>query len=574
MYTNKQHAPDMKNLVIAVVLSTAMLLGWQYLVEEPKRKLALQQEMIQKEKAKTEAINAAMAPVPSAAPSRDERIAASKRVAIKTNSLHGSINLTGFRLDDMTLAKYKETIDPDAREVVLLSPAGDEAAYFAEFGWLPGSKDVKVPESSTVWQSNQSQLTDDKPFEAKWDNGAGLQFKQQVAMVDDYLFNVQQVVTNHGDKPVTLYPYGLISRTHKDDQKKSYVVHEGPLGVFNQELTDVTYKSLREDGKQSFEKAKGWLGITDKYWLTAIIPAQKDEFTANMNYFKGDKDKYQADYRAQAITIAPGETVSVSSHLFAGAKEVAMLDRYGQKLDIALFDRAVDFGWLYLLTKPIFMLLTGFHQLIGNFGLAILMLTVTIKLLLFPLANKSYRSMNQMKLLMPRITEIRERYKDDKLKMNQEIMEFYKREKVNPAAGCLPLLIQLPVFFALYRVLFVTIEMRQAPFYGWIHDLSAPDPTNLFTLFGLLDWTPPSMMHLGVWPIVMCLSMVVQQQMNPKPTDPTQAVMMKWMPVFFLVMFGNMPAGLIIYWAWNNSLSILQQWVITRSTSRAKPSRK
>lgn len=562
----KPHAPEMKNLILAVVLSTTVLLGWQYLVEEPKRKVAIERAQIQKAKAKEEAEKAAALGIPpKVEPSREDRIAGSKRVSINTEAVQGSVNLTGFRIDDLTLAKYKESLEVDAHGVVLLSPAGDASAYFAEFGWLAGTQGVKVPTVNTVWQSDQSQLSSDKPLVAHWDNGEGLRFEQQLKAEDTYLFQVEQKVTNRSDKPVTLYPYGLISRTYKDDKTKYYLVHEGPLGVYNQELVDVTYETLRKDGKQTFTNTKGWFGVTDKYWLTAIVPSQKDEFSASVNHFSGDgKDKYQTDYRGAAITLAPGETAAVTSHFFAGAKEVSLLDYYGEKLGILLFDRSVDFGSLYFLTKPIFLMLTGFHQLLGNFGLAILMLTVTIKLLLFPLANKSYRSMNQIKLLMPRITEIRERSGDDKIRMNQEIMDLYKREKVNPASGCLPLLIQLPVFFALYKVLFVTIEMRQASFYGWIKDLSVADPTNVFNLFGLIDWAPPAMFHIGAWPLIMCATMVIQQRLSPAPNDPVQAAMMKWMPVFFLVMFSSMPAGLIIYWAWNNTLSILQQWVITR----------
>jgi len=571
----KPHAPEMKNLILAVVLSTTVLLGWQYLVEEPKRKVAIERAQIQQAKAKEEAAKAAALGVsPTVASSRDDRIAASKRVSILTDAVQGSVNLTGMRMDDITLAKHKESLEANAHGVVLLSPAGDKAAYFAEFGWLAGSQDVKVPTVTTVWQSEQTQLSSDKPLTAHWDNGEGLRFEQQLKVEDQYLFQVEQRVTNRSDKPVTLYPYGLISRSYKDDKKHTYLVHEGPLGVYNQELVDVSYEQLRKDGKQTFANTKGWFGVTDKYWLTAIIPSQQEDFTANVSYFGAeDKDKYQTDYRGKAITLAPGETAAVTSHFFAGAKEVSLLDYYGEKLGIQLFDRAVDFGSLYFLTKPIFLMLTGFNQLLGNFGLAILMLTVTIKLLLFPLANKSYRSMNQMKLLMPRITEIRERCGDDKMRMNQEIMEMYKREKVNPASGCLPLLIQLPVFFSLYKVLFVTIEMRQASFYGWIKDLSVADPTNVFNLFGLIDWAPPAMFHIGVWPLIMCATMVIQQRLNPKPTDPVQAAMMKWMPLFFLVMFSSMPAGLIIYWAWNNTLSILQQWVITRGAGTPKSAR-
>lgn len=307
------------------------------------------------------------------------------------------------------------------------------------------------------------------------------------------------------------------------------------------------------------------MGITDKYWLAALIPQQNSPVSSGMNHFNRDgDDKYQVDFRGEAITIQPGETASVTNHFFAGAKKVGLLDKYGEELGLPLFDRAVDFGMLYFLTKPIFQALVWLHDLLGNFGLAIMALTVCIKVVLFPLANKSYVAMSQLKLLMPKITEIRERFPDDKMKMNQEIMELYKREKVNPASGCLPLLLQLPIFFALYKVLYVTIEMRHAPFYGWIQDLSAKDPTNIFTLFGVIPWDPPSMLHIGAWPIIMCITMIIQQRVNPKPNDPTQAAVMQWLPYIFLFMFAGFPAGLVIYWAWNNALSVAQQQFITR----------
>lgn len=565
----KPHTPDMKNLIAAVVLSTAILMGWQFFVEEPKRQEALERaKAMQETSADTELPDMAQAAervMTKAAPTRQERIAEHKRVRINTDSVHGSINLTGFRIDDVTLADYKETMDADSPEVVLLSPAGGKNTYFAEFGWLPGRQGVQTPNADTVWQTSQTSLSVDKPMTATWNNRAGLAFEQRMAAKGEFLFEIEQRVTNNSRETVVLYPYGLISRTYADEKQKFFILHEGPLGVMNQELNEVSYEDLRDDGKQGFKQVDGWMGITDKYWLTALIPSQSAKFNVNMSHFnREDKDKYQTDYLGAAVTVAPGETASVSSHFFAGAKKVALLDRYGEMLGVPLFDRAVDFGMLYFLTKPIFHALTYFYHLLENFGLAIMLLTVAIKALLFPLANKSYRSMSQLKILMPKINEIRERYADDKLKMNQEIMEFYKREKVNPASGCLPMLVQIPIFFALYKVLFVTIEMRQAPFYGWIKDLSIADPTNVFSLFGLVPWDPPGIMHIGVLPLVMCATMILQQKLNPKPTDPMQAKVMAWLPFIFLFLFASFPAGLVLYWAWNNSLSIIQQWVITR----------
>ena len=570
--------PEMRNLMLAIVLSTAVLLGWQFFIEQPKRDAAIKQAQ-EMQKAKAQQGDVVLPTVPAEhksdsapirkLPSRSARLESSERIRLDTGALHGSINRQGLRLDDLTLANYRQTIEPDSKDVVLLSPAGGVDSYLMEFGWLPASGDAKTPTAKTEWDVDQKKLTAGETLKAKWDNGEGLKFEQSIEAKDTYLFAIEQRVTNSTDKPVTLYPYGLISRTYADTQKHYYILHEGPIGVMDQTLTEIGYETLREEGKQTLSGKDGWIGITDKYWLSAMIPAKGRAFTSTVSYVQRDgQDRYQVDYRSDAVVIQPGETASISQHVFAGAKEVTLLDRYAAELSIPLFDRAVDFGMLYFLTKPIFHALNYFFGLLGNFGLAIMLLTVCIKLMLFPLANKSYAAMSQLKLLMPKITEIKERFNDDKIKMNQEIMELYKREKVNPASGCLPMLLQIPVFFALYKVLFVTIEMRHAPFYGWVQDLSAPDPTTLFNLFGLIDWTPPHFLMIGAWPLIMCLTMVIQQRLNPKPTDPAQAMVMQWLPYLFLFLFASFPAGLVIYWAWNNSLSILQQWVITRRFSR------
>ncbi|MCI5049285.1 MAG: membrane protein insertase YidC [Rickettsiales bacterium] len=571
MHQGQQNAPDIRNLILAVVLSTLILLGWQWWVEEPKRQAAMEQAAQEQPVSETvlpdttaEALG--LADASAMGESRESRIASSARVTIDSPRLHGSINLQGMRIDDVTLANYRESVEEDSDEVVLLSPANGKDAYFAEFGWLP-SGDVKTPTSKTNWKSTSSSLTPDTPLQANWTNGQGVRFEKTVSLDKNYMFSVRQKIENNSGKAITVFPYGLISRSYEDTGDHYYILHEGPLGVFNQQLEELGYEDLRDDEKASYQSKDGWLGITDKYWLSAIVPSGQDGFKANFQYFtRNGADKYQTDYLGQAITIQPGESKSVTNYFFAGAKEVSLLDHYAQNLEIPLFDRAVDFGMLYFLTKPIFHALDYFHNLLGNFGLAIMLLTVCIKIVLFPLANKSYRSMSQMKVHMPKIQEIRERYADDRVRMNQEMMEFYKREKVNPASGCLPMLLQIPIFFALYKVLFVTIEMRHAPFYGWIEDLSASDPTNIFTLFGLVPWEAPQLFHIGAWPLIMCVTMILQQRLNPKPTDPMQAAIMNWLPFIFLVFFAGFPAGLVIYWAWNNLLSITQQWVITRET--------
>lgn len=556
MHSTNPGAPDIKNLLFALLFATVVMMGWQYFYEAPrqaeKQKQAQEAAFVKAEKNK-EKLNAELVAEHKSA------AAAGPRITIESDRLHGSIALAGARIDTLTLAKYYETLDKNSPEVSLLRPSYEKEAYFVETGVLADAG-VRVPNASTVWQADRTTLTPSTPVTLSWNNGAGLTFEKIIALDNRYMFTINTQVKNATGAPVKLYPYGLISRNYEDVSKHTYIMHEGPLGVANGVLSDVTYKELREDGASKYENATGWIGMTDKYWLTALIPAADMKFDAQFKHLKRrDADAYQVDLRGDAVEVAPGATAGFDMRLFAGAKEVKLLDKYRTEYDIPLFDRAVDFGSLYFLTKPIFLALNFFHGLLGNFGLAILLLTVCIKLILFPLANKSYTSMSQMKLLVPQMNELKDRYADDKMKMNQAVMELYKKEGVNPMSGCLPILIQIPIFFSLYKVLFVTIEMRHAPFYGWIHDLSAPDPTNLFTLFGLIPWSTPSWLHLGVLPIIMCLTMVAQQKLNPKPTDPVQAAVISYMPYIFLFLFAGFPAGLVIYWAWNNLLSIAQQ---------------
>lgn len=556
MQTQNSGSPDFKNLLLALLLATVIMAGWQYFYERPRlAALKVEQEAKAEQLAKSKPAEVETAKTVS--------VPQGPRLPIVSKRLHGSIGLTGGRIDTLTLANYRETQEKDSPEVALLKPSSDAQAYFTEIGVLAGDKAQRVPDAHTTWQANGETLTPETPVTLTWNNGAGLLFKKTVALDKNYMFTVNYAVENHTGKPVTLYPYGLISRNYDDVAKHYRIMHEGPLGVTNGVLTDTTYKELREEGPQKFDNATaGWIGMTDKYWLTALIPADMP-FDAKFKHVKRhDKDAYQADLRGKEMNVPAGETGQFTMRLFTGAKEVRLLDHYRTEYDIPLFDRAVDFGSLYFLTKPIFRLLDFFHKLVGNFGVAILLLTCCIKLVLFPLANKSYRSMSHMKLVMPQMTEIKERYADDKMKMNQAVMELYKREGVNPMSGCLPLLVQIPIFFSLYRVLFVTIEMRHAPFFGWIHDLSAPDPTNIFTLFGLVPWDAPAFLHLGIWPIIMCATMVLQQKLNPKPQDEVQAAVITYMPYIFLFMFARFPAGLVIYWAWNNTLSITQQYYI------------
>ena len=551
--------PDTKNLMFAILAATAIMFSWQYFYERP-RMAALQAQ--QKMEMAKKAVDAPAAPKAAVADSALDATDGAPRIRITTPSLHGSISLVGARFDDLTLAQYHEQRDKTSPEVKMFTRASAADAYFIELGML-ANDGVAMPNAATRWQSSDSELTVEKPITLTWNNGAGLTFTRKISVDEHFMFTITDSVKNNGSAAVKLYPYGLVSRNYADISKHTIMMHEGPLGVMNEVLQDVAYKTLRDDGPQKFEATKGWLGIADQYWLAAVIPESSAVFDAQYKQFKrGDIDAYQADMRGLPMDVPVGQDATHTVRVFAGAKVMKHLDAYRLRYNIPLFDRAVDFGTLYFIARPIFSLLSFFQGLVGNFGVAILLLTCVIKGLLFPLASKSMTAMARMKQLTPKMTEIRERYKDDKMKMNQEVMAMYKREKVNPAAGCLPILLQIPVFFALYRVLFVTIEMRHAPFFGWIQDLSAIDPTNIFTLFGLIPWNTPSFLHLCVWPIVMCITMVIQQRLNPKPADPIQAAMMNYMPYIFLFMFASFPAGLVIYWAWNNVLTILQQLYI------------
>ena len=550
--------PEIRNLVLALVLATLTMLAWEHFYVKPHVQAQPPAAQAMPLKTATPAV-AAPAPTP---------VDHAPKIAITTPRLHGYISLRGGRFDDLTLAQYHETIAKDSPEVRLLAPASSEMPYFIETGFL-GEK-IRTPDSTTLWQADSTQLTQDHPVTLTWNNGQGLTFIRKIALDDAYMFTITTTVKNNGGSPITLYPYGLIARAYDDVQKHVYFMHEGPLGAFSNVLEDTSYKKLREDGPQKFDQSTGgWIGITDKYWLTAIIPDQASTFDANFSHHdpEAGHDRYQADLRLNPVTVPANSQTENTLRVFAGAKEVKLLDAYRTQFNIPLFDRAVDFGSLYFLTKPIFHVLSYFYGIVGNFGIAILLLVISIKILLFPLANKSMTSMAQMKLLQPKMAAIKERHGADKIKLNQEIMNLYKAEKVNPMGGCLPLLVQIPIFFALYRVLYTTLEMRHAPFFGWIHDLSAPDPTSVVNLFGLLPIDVshlPHQLHIGVWPLIMCATMVIQQRLNPKPADETQAVMMKLMPYFFLFMFSNVAVGLVIYWAWNNSLTILQQLYINR----------
>lgn len=550
------------NLVAAILLSVGIMVGWQYFYEHPR---AAATQAAQKERAIQVAAVKEQAAKPIILP-RSEAVIEAKRVKILNDNLRGSISLTGARFDDLILSKYKKTLAKNSDEVELLSPSSSKDAYFAELGWHSSSADTPLPNANTIWQTNKEELKPGSDVTLTWTNQEEVQFVLNIALDDNYMFTIKQSVINGSAKPINLQPYGLINRNYRETEKAMQILHQGPIGAIGGELKDITFEDLKEKKRESLQASKvDWLGITDKYWLTAFVPDQSLNYTTNFSYaLKNAKDKFQVDFVAEPTTIDAGDQTTLTHHLFAGAKKVDLLDKYEDQYNIKLFDRAIDFGIFYIITKPVFNAMNFFYRYCGNFGISILIVTVLIKLAMFGLANKSYRSMKKMKSLQPEVDRIKALYADDKTKFNQEIMELYKREKVNPVSGCLPLLVQIPVFFSIYKVLYVTIEMRQAPFFGWIKDLSAPDPTTVFNLFGLLPFAPPSFLMLGVWPLLMAGTMYLQQRMSPAPADPVQAQVMKFMPLMFLFMFGGFPAGLLIYWTWNNILSIVQQHFVNR----------
>jgi len=594
---------DNRNTIFAVVLSGLVLIGWQYFynlpqLEKQRAQSQAQSELVKPTQQAAPAGNTPGTASPSSAPaaspatsttaapaaiSRDEALAAGPRIKIDTPRLTGSIALKGARVDDLSLVQFRETVDPKSPPIVLFAPSGTASPYYAEFGWVPSAgSTVRLPDQNTVWQQEGSgNLTPATPVTLKYDNGDGLTFRRTIAIDDKYLFSVKDDVTNVGNAPVTLYPYALISRHGTPQVSGYYILHEGLIGYLgDQGLQEYSYKKIDDAKAVNFKVTDGWLGITDKYWAAALLPDTNAELQARYSSnLVGAVHTYQTDYLQTAQTIAIGSTGSANARLFAGAKEagvvginfpLAGLGGYNKQLGLNHFDLLIDWGWFYFITKPMFLALDFFYHLVGNFGIAILLVTVLVKLLFFPLANKSYASMAKMKSVQPQLAALKERYPDDRVKQQQEMMEIYKKEKINPVAGCLPVALQIPVFFSLYKVLFVTIEMRHAPFYGWIKDLSAPDPTNLFTLFGLLHYDPTQLplfghyLALGIWPIIMGITMWFQMKLNPAPPDPAQKMIFDWMPLIFTFMLAGFPAGLVIYWAWNNTLSVLQQSFIMR----------
>ena len=568
---------DNRNLVLAIVCSALLVIGYQIFFELPKQQ-ALEEQALkeQKELILTAPENSSQSQQEVETSIKDEKIINAPRISIDTPSIEGSISLAGARIDDIVLKNYTKNLDPQSSKIRLFERLDNQKPYFAEFGWI-GSGTVDLPNSSSIWSSNSSILEPGKPIILSYKSDNNLKFERIFEINDNYLITITDRVINNGSSEVTLYPYGLVRRTGLPKVDGLFILHEGPIAVIDEKLREVDYDDLVDDGDEiiSSEMKGGWIGITDKYWLAALIPDQKDKSEFAFRYSKKSSGQWQSDWRGSSKIISPGSEIETTSHLYAGAKTLSLLDEVEEDIGAYRFDLAIDFGWFYFLTKPFFYTLNWLSKYLGNFGLAIIGLTIIIKLLFFPLANGSYRSMAKMRALQPKLTELRERYKGDQQALNKAMMEMYKSEKVNPAAGCLPIFIQIPVFFALYKVLYVTIEMRHAPFYGWINDLSAKDPTSILNLFGILpysvqNWPIPDFFQLGIWPIVMGITMWLQFRLNPTPPDPVQARIFAWMPVIFTFLLATFPAGLVIYWTINNLLSIGQQWLIMKQTNKPK----
>ena len=591
---------DSTNLILSLVLSMAVLLAWQMFfapIPTPKKPQETQSEEGGELAAGQKPGAPGKASREASLIPREAAIAKTKRIAVETPSLRGSINLKGGRIDDLILVKYRETIKPDSANVLLFSPAGTKTAYFAEQGWVPppGST-LKLPDRDTIWTAKDgARLSDASPVELTWDNGAGLLFRRTIRVDEHYMFSITDTVENSSGHEIALFPYARIYRYGTPKIEGFFVQHEGLIGWLGEhDLEKITYAdALAPNGSMTYENTKGgWLGFTDKYWAAILIPDQKVSFTGNLKLAEEKTEKslesFQADYISALVVVPDGATKSVSSRLFAGAKKVQLVEAYEAKANpfpydilvswglmegkenkdsILQFDYLIDWGWFDFITYPLFLLIDWFYKLFGNFGFAILAVTVVVKLFFFPIANRAYESMAQIKALQPDIEALRERYKDDQQRLQQEIMKLYGEKKVNPLTGCLPMLLQIPVFFALYKVLFISIDMRHAPFVGWIQDLSAPDPTSIFNLFGLLPYSVPGFLLIGVWPLIMGVTMWLQMQLNPPQPDPTQQAIFNWMPVFFTFLLATFPAGLVIYWAWNNVLSLVQQYYILKKNN-------
>ena len=557
-----------RNVIIAVILSTAILIGWSMYFENPdeaqRKRLEIQgktetQTNIQKpETPQTAKAN------PTKGISRSDALKETDRVFIENSNLSGSISLRGALIDDIILKNYRETLDKSSKPIVVLSPKKSEDGYFVESGWATTKSDVKVPDNNSVWQIREGKkLTPASPVTLEWNNREGVVFSKKIELDDKYLFKITETIRNEKSKTIELFHYSQITKNTKPNTENFYILHEGLIGVVDKNLKEETYSTIEKE-KKTYTGKSGWFGITDKYWMSAIIPESGKSFKGEYSF----ANSYKANFIISEPTIAnPQKSTSNTLKIFIGAKEVYPIDNYTEKEKIDRFDLSIDWGWFYFITKPLFFVIDYIFKIVGNFGVAIIILTLLVRILFFPLNNYSFKSMAKMKVLQPEMLRIKELYKDDVKRTQQEMMALYKREKVNPLSGCLPILVQIPIFFAVYKMLFVTLEMRHAPFFGWIKDLSAADPTTIFNLFGLIPWNPPSFLMIGVWPILMGITMYFQMKLNPTPPDPIQAKIFAFFPLIMTVMLATFPSGLVVYWTVSNVLTMAQQYYIMKKTT-------
>jgi YidC/Oxa1 family membrane protein insertase len=555
---------DNKNVFIAIALSMSVLLFWGAFFETPKPidvKNSSEQIVEKQENVITPNINETLI---TEKVSRKNSINKSKRIKIENNNIIGSLSLEGGLIDDISFKNHKQNLENN-KNVEFLNPALTENGFYVETGWTSIGNKIKVPSKNSMWIINGNNiLSKNKPIILQWNNGEGIIFKKQIELDDKYLFKITQQVQNNTNNQIDLYPYAQITRNKiPDDIQNFYISHEGFIGVFDGELKEDDYDDV-EDKKIVREANEGWFGITDKYWMTALVPKKGENFKSTFLY----KDAFKANYILNKPTsINPSSNNTNEVRLFVAAKEVETIDAYAADQNIEHLDLVIDWGWFYFFTKPLFFIIDYLFKFSGNFGIAIVLITIGIRLLFFPLANYSFRSMAKMKAVQPEMVRLKELHKEDKMKLQQEMMSLYKKEKINPASGCLPVLIQIPFFFAIYKMLFISLEMRHQPFFGWIKDLSAQDPTSLFNIFGLIPWNPPSFLIIGIWPILMGASMWVQQKLNPAPADPIQAKIFAFFPIFLTIILASFPSGLVVYWTVNNILTITQQWVIMKKTT-------
>ena len=554
---------NQKNLFLAIIISMAIIFGFQLLVPQPERAPVTEDNNAQ------ESVSLDIQSTSSALLlDREQVLEETIRITFDNSKIKGSINLEGGIIDDLVLEEYRETLDPPSDFITYLNPLGSQDAYYLDTGWVSPDSTIELPNNKSVWKADKSSIGINDPVKLTWQNSQNIIFEKIITLDEHYLFSVDQRVINNSGKSFDLYPFGLSKRQGIPQMENFFILHEGPLSVTDSVLKEYDYDDLKDQKKIKLNSVGGWIGMTDKYWQTAIISDQNEPIQQTYSYsFAENTDNFQTDLVGAKIVVGDGDNVSHNLKLFAGPKIVQVIEQYMDEYGVQEFDRSVDFGWFYFLTKPIFHVLEFIFGYVGNFGWSIVIFTLLMRICFFPLAQASFKSMAKMKKLGPELQRLKEQYGDDRAGMQKEMMALYKREKANPIAGCLPILLQIPVFFSLYKVLFVTIEMRHAPFIGCIHDLSAPDPLGLLTLFGFVDWNVPGILQLfniGIWPILMGISMFLQQKLNPAPVDKMQAKIFMFLPIVFTFVLGGFAAGLVIYWTTNNVLSMAQQYVIQR----------